>query len=84
MKIIPTSKINIYIQRHINNGNFCDRGTSYFSTAFAPRSHARFINFTNSLTKDSYNTGNFMPYSFRLVCGFFNVPHYTYKHVGYL
>ena len=24
MKIISTSKINIYIQRHINNGNFCD------------------------------------------------------------
>ena len=24
MKIISTCKINIYIQRHINNGNFCD------------------------------------------------------------
>ena len=27
------------------------------------------------LTKDSHNTRNFMPYSFRIVCGFFNVPH---------
>ena len=24
--------------------------------------------------------GNFTPYSFRIVCGFFNVPHWTYKH----
>ena len=30
--------------------------------------------FTN--TKDSHNTGNFTPYSFRIVFGFFNVPHY--------
>jgi len=28
-----------------------------------------------SLTKDRHNTGNFMPYSFWIVCGFFNVPH---------
>ena len=25
-------------------------------------------------TEDSHNTGNFMPYSFRIMCGFFNVP----------
>ena len=32
---------------------------------------------THTLAKDSHNTGNFMPYSFRIVCGFFNVPHWT-------
>lgn len=42
-----------------------------------PKSHARYITFANSLTKDSHNAGNFMPYSFRMVCGFFNVPHWT-------
>ena len=61
-----------------------------FSTAFAqkckviykrdPKSHARYITVAISLTKDSHNTGNFMPDSFRIVCGFFNVPHWSYKH----
>ena len=36
------------------------------------------------LTKDSHNTGNFTPYSFRIMCEFFNVPHWTYKHGIYL
>ena len=27
-----------------------------------------------TFTEDSHNTGNFMPYSSRIVCGFFNVP----------
>ena len=27
-----------------------------------------------TFTEDSHNTGNFMPYSFRIICGFFNVP----------
>ena len=27
------------------------------------------------LTKGSHDTGNFTPYSFRIVCGFFTVPH---------
>ena len=31
--------------------------------------------YTHQYTKDSHNTGNFMPYSSRIVCGFFNVPH---------
>ena len=35
----------------------------------------------HTLAKGSHNTGNFMPYSFRIVCGFFNVPHWTNKHV---
>ena len=62
-------------------------------TAFAPKckvireqdtkSHARHIPFsvpthTQRLTKDSHNTGNFMPCSFRVVCGFFNVPQWSY------
>ena len=36
-------------------------------------------------TKDSHNTGNFTPYSFRIVFGFFNVPHYYFffKHGRY-
>ena len=34
-----------------------------------------FFTFANSLTKDSHNTRNFMTYTFRIVCGFFNVPH---------
>ena len=33
-------------------------------------------------TKDSHNTGNFTPYSFRIVFGFFNVPHII-KHGRY-
>ena len=33
--------------------------------------------------KDSHNTGNFTPYSFRTVCGFFNVPHWNFKHGRY-
>ena len=33
-------------------------------------------------TKDSHNTGNFKPYSFRIVFGFFNVPHII-KHGRY-
>ena len=30
--------------------------------------------------KDSHNTWNFMPYSLRTVCGFFNVPRWNFKH----
>ena len=30
--------------------------------------------------KDSHNTGNFTPYSFRRVWGFFKVPHWNFKH----
>ena len=33
-------------------------------------------------TKDSHNTGNFTPYTFRIVFGFFNVPH-VIKHGRY-
>ena len=45
--------------------------------------HARHIPFSvpahaQRLTKDSHNTGNFIPCSFRIVCGFFNVPQWTY------
>ena len=46
----------------------CERGI---------KSRARHITFllpAHTPTKDSHNTGNFMPYSFRIVCGFFNVP----------
>ena len=32
-------------------------------------------------TKDSHNTANFAHYSFRLVCGFFNVPHWTFLNM---
>ena len=28
---------------------------------------------THTLAKDSHNTGNFMPYSFRIVCGFSHI-----------
>ena len=35
---------------------------------------------THTLTKDSYNTWNFMPYSSRIMCGLFNVPIWTYGH----
>ena len=38
-----------------------------------------FPTFANSLTK-GHDTGNFIPYTFRIVCGFFNVPHQTYKY----
>ena len=47
------------------------------------KSHARHIPFsvpthTQRLTKASHNTGNFTPCSFRIVCGFFNVPQWSY------
>ena len=35
-------------------------------------------------TEDSHNTGNFIPYSSRIVCGFFNVPQGTNEHWSYL
>ena len=50
------------------------------------KSHARHIPFsvpthTQRLTKDSHNTRNFMPCSFRIVCGFFNVPQWSYMNM---
>ena len=33
--------------------------------------------------KDSHNTVNFTPYSFRIVCGFFNVLRWNFKHGRY-
>ena len=38
-----------------------------------PVLHALYTQFTHFI-EDSHNTGNFMPYSFRIMCGFFNVP----------
>ena len=38
---------------------------------------------THTLTEDSHNTGNFIPYSSRIVCGFFNVPQGTNEHGAY-
>ena len=35
------------------------------------------------MTKDSHNTGNFIPYSSRIVRGLLNVPQGTYKHGRY-
>ena len=64
-------------------------GFGFGFSAFAPKckvirerdtkSHARHTPFsvtthTERLTEASHNTGNFMPCSFRIVCGFFNVP----------
>ena len=37
----------------------------------------------HTLTKDSCETRNFIPYSSQIVCGFFNVPHRTFKHGRY-
>ena len=37
-----------------------------------------------TFTEDSHNTGNFIPFSYRIVCGFFKVTHWTYKHGRYL
>ena len=34
-------------------------------------------------SEDSHNTGNLIPYSSRIVCGFFNVPQDTYEHQRY-
>ena len=39
---------------------------------------------THILTEDSHNTRNFLPYSSRIVCGFFNVPQGTNEHGRYL
>ena len=38
---------------------------------------------THTLTKDSPNTMNFIPYTFRIVCGFSNVAQGTYEHGRY-
>ena len=35
------------------------------------------------MTKDSHNTGNFIPYSSRIVRGLSNVPQGTYEHGRY-
>ena len=50
--------------------------------------HKPFQNISTQLVtfatkKDSHNTGNFMPYSFRIVCGFFNVTCGHFKHGRY-
>ena len=39
---------------------------------------------THILKEDSHNTGNFIPYPSRIVCGFFNVPQGTNDHGRYL
>ena len=39
---------------------------------------------THIHTEDSHNTGNFIPYSSRIVCGFFNDPQGTNEHGSYL
>ena len=39
---------------------------------------------TYTFSKDSHNSGNFMLYSSRIVCGFFNVPHWSYEDGRYL
>ena len=39
---------------------------------------------THILTEDNHNTGNFIPYSSRILCGFFNVPQGTNEHGRYL
>ena len=40
--------------------------------------HFLYSNCYQRNSKDSHNTGNFTPYSFRIVLGLFNVPHYFY------
>lgn len=37
----------------------------------------------HTLTKDRHNTGNFVPYSYWIACGFVNVPYWTYQHGRY-
>ena len=39
---------------------------------------------THTFTKDTHNTGKFIPYSSRIVCGFFNVPQGTNEQRRYL
>ena len=62
-------------------GCFCARGLIYYTTSL-------FRNITPSRPhfareKDSHDTENFTPYSFRIVCGFFNVPHWNFNHGRY-
>ena len=38
---------------------------------------------TFATEKDRHNTGNFTSYSFRIVCGFLNVPSGHFKHGRY-
>ena len=72
----------------LHSNSYIDFKTKvFFSTTFAqkckeiyerdPKSHSRYSISPSPypLTKDSHNTGNFMPYSFLIVCGFFKVPH---------
>jgi len=51
--------------------------TSLFRNIFTP-SRPHFAR-----EKDSHNTGNFTPYSLRIVCGFFNVSRWNFKHGRY-
>ena len=64
-------KINAILRRHRNNqstifGQFCPRGKGAvrLSLCEAPI----------RATRPDPNTGNYVPYSFQLVCGLFNVP----------
>ena len=54
--------------------------------AWESMSHMRYITFLYRpihWKKDSCETRNFIPYSSQIVCGFFNVPHRTYKRGRY-
>lgn len=47
-------------------------------------SHVKYVNsLCPAIQRTAYNSRNFMPYSYWMVCGFFNTPHWTYKHVRY-
>jgi len=52
--------------------SFCTEAQGDMHIPFSVPTH------TQRHTKDSDNTGNFMPCSFRIVCGFFNVPQWSY------
>ena len=46
--------------------------------------HTPYATSTGENTEDSHNTEDSIPYSFRIVSGFFNVPQGTYQHKRYL
>ena len=87
MMNIDTSPQGAFQWQFIYNSNFVVWGrTSACKGAPGSRYQSIFdlTHPTHTLAKGSHNTGNFMPYSFRIVCGFFNVPHWTNKHGRYL
>ena len=77
-KAFDTVNDNIFVEKRHHYGSIHDSIQPFANkckviyTLLNPKSHARYITFpvpAHRVTEDSHNTGNFMPYSFQIVCG---------------